>query len=344
MRSKKTSGAGSREPEWGVRFRRGFGQALAAMCLACFPGLFPPCARAADAASTGPPARPYILGPGDQVVVRVSHVQEITERPIPIDMSGDIDLPMAGRIRAAGLDAEQLKNAIGERLKRYLVEPDVSVYLAEVRSQPVSVLGAVQSPGVYQIQGSKTLFEVLSLAGGLRPDAGDTVKITREISRGAIPLANAAKDPSGRFYVASVDVKSILSAANPAENIQIKPNDVISAPKAEIVYAIGAVKKPGGYVLGQNRTLGTLQVLSLAEGFDTAAATGDARIIRVMPDTGERTEIPVDLKKVLANKVPDIPLKADDILFVPTSATKRAALRSIEALIQIGTYATYRIP
>src|SRR5437588_8180707 len=101
-------------------------------------------------------------------------------------------------------------------MKRYLQEPDVSISISEFRSQPISILGAVQNPGVHQLQGKKNLFGVLSLAGGLRHDAGYRVRITRNLEWGRIPLPNATDDPNGQFSVASVSVKSIMEASNPA--------------------------------------------------------------------------------------------------------------------------------
>jgi len=286
----------------------------------------------------------YTLGPGDQIVIRASGVEEITDKPIPIDALGNIDLPTVGRIAAAGLTTEQFEAAIETRLKKYLVDPDVSVYLAEMHSQPISVLGAVQQPGVHQLQGEKSLFEVLSLAGGLRENSGNVVKITRKLRWGRIPLPNAQDDPSGQFSVASVSVKDITSASNPAENIMIKPEDVVSVPQADMIYAIGAIKRPGGYALGVNRSLSVLQILSLAEGLEKVAATSDAKIMRAVAGTSDRTEIPVNLKKILAGKGSDVPLQADDILFVPTSASKSVGYRTLEALAQSAGFAIYRVP
>jgi polysaccharide export outer membrane protein len=103
----------------------------------------------------GPQSTPdtYTLGPGDQIIVRVLDLEEIDNKPVPIDLRGSINLPVAGRIQASGLTTERLEAAIAERLKKVLVKPDVSVYLAEMRSQPVSLLGQVQTPGVHQLQG-----------------------------------------------------------------------------------------------------------------------------------------------------------------------------------------------
>ena len=285
------------------------------------------------------------LGPGDQILIRAIDVEEIDNKPVFVDRRGNIDMPVVGKLQAAGLTPDQLENAIKLRLTRVLRNPpDVSISVMEVHSQGVSVLGAVTTPGVHQLQGEKTLFEVLSLAGGLRPDAGYTVLITRQIEWGPIPLPTATLDSSGRYSVASVSVKSIMAASNPAENIHIKPNDVISVPRADIIYVIGAVKKAGGYALNENGTRSALQILSLAEGLDKAAAGDRARIMRAVQNSDNRDEIPIDLKKILAGKSPDVQLKPDDILFVPTSGAKTAGLRTIDILAGSATAFIYRIP
>jgi polysaccharide export outer membrane protein len=286
----------------------------------------------------------YTLGPGDQIVVRVPDFEEIDNKSVPIDSKGSVNLPEVGRIQASGLTTEQLEAVITTRLKKYLVKPDVAVYLMEMRSQPVSILGQVQSPGVHQLQGQKNLFEVLSLAGGLRQEAGNVINITRRLEWGPIPLPSAADDSTGQYSVASVAVKSVMNASNPAENILIKPNDVISVPKADAIYVIGAVRKPGAYVLGEYRSLSALQILALAEGPEKTADTKDARIMRVIPGSNDRAEIPVDLKTILNGKMPDVPLTADDILFVPVSKAKAAGYRTLDALVQVGTMAVYHVP
>ncbi|MGA2601380.1 MAG: polysaccharide biosynthesis/export family protein [Bryobacteraceae bacterium] len=285
------------------------------------------------------------LGPGDQIMIRAIDVEEIDNKPVFVDRKGNIDMPVVGKLQAAGLTPDQLENAIKLRLTRVLRNPpDVSISVMEVHSQGVSVLGAVTTPGVHQLQGDKTLFEVLSLAGGLRTDAGYTVIITRQIEWGPIPLPTAILDSTGRYSVASVSVKSIMAASNPAENIYIKPNDVISVPRADIIYVIGAVKKAGGYALNDNGTRSALQILSLAEGLEKTAAGNRAKIMRGIPGSNNRDEIPIDLKQILAGKSPDVPLKADDILFVPTSGAKTAAFRTIDILTASATSFIYRLP
>ncbi len=306
--------------------------------LLCF--VFPSCDR--QEAVSDSPADPlrstYLLGPDDQISVRVLDADEIGDKALRIDMSGFIRLPMAGRVKASGLTAEQLEAAIADRLREFIKDPDVAVSIVEFRSQPVSVIGSVKNPGVHQLQGRKTLVEILSLAGGLADDAGHSVKITRRLEWGRIPLANAQDDPSGGFSVAQVSLREIMEARNPAENIVIKPMDVVSVPRAEMVYVSGQVPKAGGFVLRERETLSVLQALSLAGGLDRAAAPQNARILRPAPgDSGNRTEIAVNLKKILTGQAGDLPLQSEDILFVPSSAPKKAVARAAEAAIQLGT-------
>ncbi|MBI3696442.1 MAG: polysaccharide biosynthesis/export family protein [Acidobacteria bacterium] len=279
----------------------------------------------------------YVLGPEDQISVWALDVEEIQQKVIPIGASGYINVPLAGRIRAAGLKPEQLEAAIAARLKTYVKEPQVTVNIAEFRSQPVSVIGAVNKPGVHQLRGRKTLVEILSLAEGLRNDAGHSIKISRQLAWGRIPLASATDDPSGQFSVAQVNVKAVMEARAPEENILIRPNDVISVPRAELVYVIGEVRKSGGFALQEREHMSVLQALSLAEGLNRTAGPQNAKILRTAAGGAKRTEVPVDVREILAGNAADVALEPEDILFVPNNAAKSAALRGLEAAIQLGT-------
>ena len=234
---------------------------------------------------------------------------------------------MLGRVLAGGLSVERLEKEMSTRLQKYVKAPVVAVSVVEYRSQPVSIVGSVGQPGVHQLEGRKTLIEILAKAGGLRPEAGNTIKITRKAEWGPIPLASAEKDPSGQFSVAQVSLQSIMQATNPEENILIKPNDVISVPQADIVYVIGEVKKAGGFTLTERSTITGLQALAMAEGMTPGAAPHKAMIIR-QPPAGNRVEIPANLKEILDGKAPDVVLQPDDILFIPTNVAKNAVLRT----------------
>ena len=166
----------------------------------------------------------YVLGPGDQISVHVLGVEEISDKPTSVDLNGYLDIPLAGQVRASGLTIEQLESELASRLKTYVRRPDVSVTVVEFRSQPVSIIGAVRNPGTLQLRGRKTLLEILSEAGGVdNVNAGSILKITRRKEWGPIPLPNAKPDATNEFSVAQINLKALISAANPAENIQIKP-------------------------------------------------------------------------------------------------------------------------
>ena len=282
------------------------------------------------------PAEGYLLGPDDRVSVNVRDVKEIEFKPALIDAAGNLELPYVGKLRAAGLSTGDLAKAIAERLKDYINDPNVTVEVTDYGSQPVSVIGAVNKPGVYQLRGRKTLIEVLALAEGLRNDAGYSITITRQREWGAIPLPGATADADGSFS-ARASIAAIMDARSPGANIPVRPHDVIAIPRAEMVYVVGCVRKPGGFVLGEKESITVLQAVSMAEGLDHAAASRDARIIRTVAGAAKPSEIPVNVEKILANKEPDQGLQSSDILFVPTSATKNAALRSVEVAIQMAT-------
>jgi len=288
----------------------------------------------------------YLLGPDDQLEISGPELTDSgADKRARIDSDGDVQAPLVGRIHVAGLTVQQAEETLDKALSTYIREPQVVLNVVEVRSQPVSILGAVNTPGVHQVQGHKTLMEMLASAGGIRPDAGYSVRITRELEWGCIPLPGAKLDPSGQFSVAEVNLKEIMEAKDPAENIQIFPHDVISVPKAEMVYVVGDVKRSGGFVLGERQSISVLQAISLAEGLNGTADSKHAKILRLNHDKDLREELPVDVKALLKGKKQDVSLQGNDILFIPGSTGKKAALRAVEAAIQTGTgLAIWRMP
>jgi polysaccharide export outer membrane protein len=230
-----------------------------------------------------------------------------------------------------------LEEALRKRLAVYVEEPEVSVGLVEQRSQPVSVLGAVKNPGVQQLHGSKSLVEVLSLAGGVEADAGYSLRIARHIEQGALPLPGGQPDAAGTLNVAEVSLQEVMDGRFAAGNLAVKPHDIITVPRAKMVYVIGEVKKAGGFVLHERENMTVLQAVSLAEGLNRTAGGKNARILRPQGAGTDRKEIPVNLNSILDGKSSDVTLQPDDILFVPNSTSKSVALRTVEAAIQLGT-------
>ena len=279
----------------------------------------------------------YVLGPGDEIVLHVTDVEEVTDKPIRIDPGGFIDLPMAGRVEAAGLSPSQLQSELVKRFGKYVTTPEVSVNVAESSSQPVSVIGEVNNPGVHQLGGQKRLLEVISLSGGLKPDAGPTVIVTRDPRWGKLTGSHVTTNPDG-YSTQTFSLDALMAASSPEDNIAIAPNDVVSVPRAELVFVLGDVKKPGGFQLSTHPTLSLLQALSMAEGLGPDDKSSQARILRQYPGgDGVPREIPIDIPKIVAGKAPDVPLYANDVLYVPHSGAKVAARRAVEAAVGITT-------
>ena len=265
----------------------------------------------------------YVLGPDDQLAIRALEGLDLGDKPVLIGTNGNITLPLIGRVKAAGLTVEQLEAELTSRLKTYVQEPQISVTVTEFRSQPVSVFGAVTTPGVVQLRGRKTLYEVLSMAGGPRETAGSTVSIVRLQENGPIPLPGATPDPTGRYSTAELDMQQILDGRNPAANIEIKPHDVISVSQSNgrTVYVVGDVQRSGAFNLGGQRTISVLSALSLAGGLGHTAKPEQAKIFRPV-DGQNHQEIAVNIRQILAGKSEDIALRPDDVLVVPTSSRR----------------------
>jgi polysaccharide biosynthesis/export protein len=285
----------------------------------------------------------YVLGPGDVITIRALHAEEVGGTSIRIEPNGEVSLPLLGRLSVAGLTIEGVERQLVDRLKVYVHDPDVAVTVVEYRSQPVSVIGAVGQPGVHQLEGRKTLIEVIAKAGGLRDEAANVVKITRRAEWGKVPLSSAVMEPTGQFSVAEVDLNGIIQATNPDDNLLILPNDVISVPRANMVYVIGDVVRPGGFILNERKTISGLHALAMAQGFTATAAPDKAMVVRELQN-GERVEIQANLKQILSGKKSDVELLPNDVLFVPTNVAKNVLRQTLTTAISaLTSVAIYRI-
>jgi polysaccharide export outer membrane protein len=266
----------------------------------------------------------YVLGPDDQIVIRAIDAPDISDKPVLIGTNGNITLPMIGRVKAGGLTVEQLEAELATRLKEFIQEPQVSVTVTEFGSQPVSVFGAVNKPGVVQLRGRQTLYQVLSMAGGPREDAGSILTVTRPRQSGEIPLPGAKVDPTGHFSSAELNVQEILDGKNPSANIEIKPNDIISVSEgsSNMIYVVGDVQHAGSFTLGGQRNVSLLRALSLAGGLGRTAKADKARVFREVPGEPKTREIAVNISQILSGKAEDVELGPNDVLVVPTSSRK----------------------
>ncbi len=263
----------------------------------------------------------YELGPGDEVRLWVFGIDDVGEQVYRIDSSGVLDVPYLGQIRASGRTIKMIRDELRERARKYVLEPEVSVNLLERKSSPVSVLGSVRRPGVYQLEAPRTLLEIISMAGGLTEDAGHSVLIATEVWRDV--LTDGGKVERRKIVeTKEVSLKPLLRGESPQNNVFVPPNSVVSVPRADMTFVIGAVMKPGAIVLADEKSVSVLQALSAAGGFTEMAAPGKAKILRIEEGTVRR-EIPVDLKKVMKGKTNDIAMYSGDVLFIPTSAMKQ---------------------
>jgi polysaccharide export outer membrane protein len=198
-------------------------------------------------------------------------------------------------------------------------EPQVIVLVTQFRSEPVFFVGAFARPGIYPLQGRRTLVEMLASIGGLRPDASRHIKITRRAEYGPIPLPNAIEDPEKRLSTVEISLGSLRENVNPAEDIILQPFDVISVERAELVYMNGDINRVIGIELGERESISLLQALTQAGGFTISARKDKIRILRPILNTNRRAEIIIDAKRVFEGKDLDFPLLPNDVVYVPHS-------------------------
>ncbi|MFZ0637716.1 MAG: polysaccharide biosynthesis/export family protein [Candidatus Acidiferrales bacterium] len=295
------------------------------------------------------------IGSGDVLHIDVFDIPELS-RDVRVGDTGDISLPLIpGRVHVAGLTTFELEAKLEDLLVEngLVTHPQVSIFVKEQISQPVSVVGAVGHPSVYQIVRPTTLIEILANAGGITDDAGAFVMVTR----GALyaqpvlpptpppPNGGGQDPPEANGPTTTVRLRDLLVSGDPTFNLEVYGGDAISVPKSGIVYVMGAVAQPGGYVLeSRGDHITAMKAVTMAHGFTGTAKANSAVILRQDPKTGVKTEIPCPLKKILARKVDDIPLQAGDEIYVPDSPGKRALARAGEAAVFVGTAAAiYRI-
>lgn len=280
----------------------------------------------------------YTLGPGDQIAIHVMDLDDVSDKPVRVDPAGNVDLPLIGRVAVSGLTVEQFREALSKKLTKYIDSPQININVLEYHSQPVSILGAVNTPGIQQLQGPQRLLDVISTAGGLKPEAGAQLTITRAVKMGTLPVANSHLDSSGQFFVGDIAIDQLTTAQDPKLNIYVRPNDTITVPKADIVYVLGQVKRAGGFPITKHDSLSLLKALALAEGLDHDAAPKKARIMRA-GNTGPsgQAEKPINLKEILDGRAPDVELHADDVLFIPDNLAHSATRRVMEAAVQVAT-------
>jgi polysaccharide export outer membrane protein len=268
------------------------------------------------------------------------NVPELTET-VRVENDGTIPVRLLGHVKAAGLTTLQLRTDLEKQWgETYLEDPKVSVFIREFHAQPISVIGAVVKPGLYQLTGPRTLIEVISMAGGLGTrgsnQPGRFLYVTRKDGFGDLQLVEGMEQPAPDQI--EIDLRQLVQARDPALNIKMKPFDIVSVSKAGVIYVIGAVGKPGGYLMEDRERVTVLQALSMAGGTSQFAKKSSARIVR-QGENGSRQEIPVDLGKVVKGTGEDVEMAANDILIVPDSKGRYWGARGVELAISAATAA-----
>ena len=265
----------------------------------------------------------YVLGPNDQILVRAPDAEEINQKPFRVDGDGNINLPLVGRIHAAGMTLQELEVDLVRRLREYIREPQVFVDVVQFRSAPVYFIGLFVKPGIYPLQGNRTLTEMLTNVGGTMQNASRHLTIVRHEEYGPIPLPSAVVDPEKKISTVEISLGSLRQNINPAENILLQPYDVVSIGRAESIYVNGEVLRIGGIELGERDSISVMQALSQSGGFTRDAKGNKVRILRPILNTNRRTMSEIDAKALFEAKGIDVPLFPGDIVYIPRSYTRQ---------------------
>jgi polysaccharide export outer membrane protein len=268
------------------------------------------------------------IGRNDLIAISVYDSPELT-RTVRVGDDGSIRLPMLKRkIKAEGLLPAALEAAIGEALRaeELIVDPVVTVTIAEYHSRPINVAGAVRSPVTFQAAGPVTLLDALTRAGGLSPEAGLEILVTR---------TQPGPDGEPAAVVQRIPVKGLIDAADPELNVRLAGGEEIRVPDAGKIYVVGSVKKPGSFPMQESAETTVMQILALAEGL-APFASKLAYVYRRDPATGTKHEIPIALRDIMKRKAPDVPLQTNDILYVPDNTGRRVTATALERIIGFG--------
>lgn len=299
------------------------------------------------------------IGSEDVLDINVFGAPDLN-REVRVSTSGEISLPLIGEVRAAGLTPRELEKVLEALLRpKYINDPHVSVFVHEMQSHAVSVVGAVRKPGVFQIRGAKTLLEVLSLAEGLADDAGENAVILRGagqqggtrtlgansgdsvesaspnsvMAKPVTTVSLASEDNLGSGSVIEVNLKELLESSDASGNPVVYAGDIVKVTRAGIVYVVGAVERPGGFTMKTSQGISVLQAMALSGGLTRTAAKSGVRIIRT-DDHGARTETPIDVGRIIAGKAADPVLTSGDVVYVRDSVAKTAFSRGVEGAAQ----------
>jgi len=281
-----------------------------------------------EAATVNLPAQK--IGPRDLIAIQVYDSPELT-RTVRIGADGLIRLPMLKQhIKAEGLMPSDLESALAQALEEegILVEPLVTITVAEYSSRPISVAGAVKTPLTFQASAPVTLLEAVTRAGGLTPEAGSEILISK---------SQPGPDGEPTSLIQRVPVKALIDFGDPESNLKLTGGEEIRVPEAGKVFVVGNVKKPGSFPVQDGAETSVLKVLALAEGL--APFAGKQAYIYRREASGTKNEIPIELSRIMDRKAPDATLLANDVLYIPDNHGKRLGLAALEKILMFGSTA-----
>jgi len=265
--------------------------------------------------------RDYKIGPEDLIEISIFEEEKLN-KTVRVSSQGNISLPLLGIIRVKGLTANELEKEIRELLaEKYLQNPHVSVFIKEYRSQRITVMGAVEKPGPYDVTGQKTILGILGLAGGLKEDAGSLLFLIRPPQPEA-DVPPAEKD-SGAMKPSTfvINLEDLLVKGDLTLNLALTHGDVINIPVSGKIFVGGQVKSPGGFPLkGKKVTLS--QAIALAGGLAPKAAGSETKILRYSEKETDKEVLSANVYTIHEGQARDPYLKENDIVIVPMSNTK----------------------
>lgn len=270
---------------------------------------------------TGVPAD-YQLSPDDQIYVRAPNAEDINEKSFRVDANGDINFLSYGKVHVAGLTASQVEDELVKRLREVIRNPQAVVIVTQSKTEPVFVVGAFRAPGIYPLQQHHSLLDLLTVVGGVLPDASRRIKVTRRLENGPIPIPNATIDPDQKTSSVYISLLNLSDNETLTQDLELKPKDVVSVERAELVYIAGEVGKPGGIELQERDSVSVMQALTLSGGATPFAKLSHVFVLRPVANTTRRSQINIDVARILQGKDNDFPLLANDLLYVPRSGVK----------------------
>jgi len=276
--------------------------------------------------------RDYKIGPEDLIEVSVFEEEKLN-KTVRVSSQGNISLPLLGILRVRGLTANELEREIRELLaEKYLRDPHVSVFIKEYRSQRISVIGAVEKPGPYDVTGQKTILNLLGMAGGLKEDAGPLLFLIRPPQ----PEEKDTEPMKPSTFV--IDLEELLVKGDLSLNLLLIHGDVINIPISGKIFVGGEVRKSGGFPL-KGKKVTVSQAIAMAEGLKPEADGGEAKIFRTSGKGSEREILSADIYAIQKGQSEDPVLKENDILIVPKSGVKAffiGVLDTVKGLVGFG--------